>query len=416
MFGARSRGLLLFVAVYVSMLSDANSAAIGTTELHYEAVDEQSYPWSSLGKLLNETGGSCSGVVISRDKILTAAHCLFNNRTGRIVPAAALHFLVGYRTGNYSAHALVARYEIGVGFDPLQYEQTWTADWAVLTLTANLPEIIEPIRLRHDLAPSGTKAVIAGYRQERAFAMTADRDCELRENIAAGRLLVHTCRSSKGYSGAPILVSAGGSEMQVAGIQIASIRGDGIEEMIAVPAQAIWRQNQDEIVERPPLLESSSGESNVVCRAEESGAGVASLGNIRDRLDPDRLDVTSSIPVPADKLAANAMTWLAAESVAVVPQSRAPSECYGALSCGKCRSKCNIDREVRRGQDVMSGQVALKSTILVGPANGPTSPQHFMEDDIHAPGFSNSVVRERRRLSIEGRFSAPVADSMSQGF
>ena len=39
-------------------------------------------------------------------------------------PGDALHFLVGYRTGRYSAHARIARYEIGAGFDPLRYDQT----------------------------------------------------------------------------------------------------------------------------------------------------------------------------------------------------------------------------------------------------------------------------------------------------
>ncbi len=57
--------------------------------------------------------------------------------------------------------------------------------------------------------------------------MTADRDCELREKIGAGRLMLHTCRGIKGYSGGPILVSAGGNEMQVAGIQIATMQSDG---------------------------------------------------------------------------------------------------------------------------------------------------------------------------------------------
>jgi hypothetical protein len=40
--------------------------------------------------------------------------------------------------------------------------------------------------------------------------------------------------------------------MEVAGIQIASMRSDGTEKMIAVPAQAIGRQDREIIIEPPP--------------------------------------------------------------------------------------------------------------------------------------------------------------------
>ena len=216
-------------------------------------------------------------MLIARDKVLTAAHCLFNYRTQRFVTADALHFLVGYRTGRYAAHARIARYEIGAGFDPLRYEQTSDADWAVLTVTERLPLAIEPLRLRRELAPSGTKAVLVGYPQDRALAMTADRDCELREKIDAGRLFLHTCRGIKGYSGAPILVSAGGGEMQIAGIQIASMQSDGTEKMIAVPAHAIWRQESD----GSPVVAATA-----VCGGadDSTGQGAVPLAAIRIRL------------------------------------------------------------------------------------------------------------------------------------
>ena len=312
MFGARSRGLLLFAAVSISMLTVASGAPFGPMESHREAVDEQRYPWSSIGKLYNETGGSCSGVVISQNRILTAAHCLFNYRTRRFIPAEALHFLVGYRTGRYSAHARIVRYEIGAGFDPLRYDQTSGADWAVLTVTERLPAEIEPLRLSRTPAPSGTKAVLAGYPQDRAFAMTADRNCELRENISAGRFLLHTCRSTKGYSGAPILVRTGGNKVQVAGIQIATLQSDGTAKMIAVPAQVIGRRDRDEM---PPAIKISYGKASNVCDAVESGEDAVPLQAIHARLELD--DIVWPIDERRTPPDASAMAWLASEPFAI---------------------------------------------------------------------------------------------------
>ena len=299
MAGKLLRCLLMLGAFGVAMPVAASASIVQQLGPHRADVDVTRYPWSAIGKLYNETGSACSGVVISSDKILTAAHCVFNFRSRRFIPATALHFLVGYRTGHYAVHVRFASYEVGAGFDPLRYGETSGADWAVLTATESLPAEIAPLRLSPALAPRGTRAVLVGYPQDRAHAMTADRDCELRDEIDGGRFLLHTCRGTKGYSGAPILVSVGGDEVQIAGIQIAMRQSGGMEKAIALPAQAIWRQDRNAADDFTPPLAVPNDDAKAVIESEmlptydttggwdEAGFvddAIASIGKRRDRV------------------------------------------------------------------------------------------------------------------------------------
>ena len=178
MVGKLTRCLLAAALGTIAPVAAADTDVTGS--VHREAVDVASYPWSAIGKLFNEAGGSCTGAIIARDKILTAAHCVYNERTRRFLPASALHFMVGYRSGQAAVHARVASYEMGAGYDPLRWTETMDSDWVILTLTENLPEEIAPLKLSQAAAPAGTRAIIAGYPQDRAHKMTADRDCALR--------------------------------------------------------------------------------------------------------------------------------------------------------------------------------------------------------------------------------------------
>ena len=204
MLRARSRVLLRFAAAGILMLAAANSASsgaiIGPLDPHREAISMSCGFCISVEQAVRRENGHCSGVVIARDEILTGGRIACSTPApGSFIPAGALHFLVGYRTSRCCSptRAGVRAMRFGAGFDPLRYGQDLRGRLGgPVTVTESLPAEIEPLRFRREPSPSGTKAVLVGYPRDRAFAMTADRNCGDPGKISAGRLLLqHTCRA-----------------------------------------------------------------------------------------------------------------------------------------------------------------------------------------------------------------------------
>ena len=201
-------------------------------------VDISAYPWSSIAKLNNSIGGSCTAAVIDQDKVLTAAHCTFNRRTGRFLTSKSLHVLLGYEGGHYAVHALVGSYTLGPGYDPASELATASSDWAILKLVAPLPNQVRPLKLIDRLPAPGSQLLIGSYSQKRLHVMTADRNCQLVQTLAPSALLVHNCEVARGSSGAPLLFM-GREGIVIIGIQVAVGQSNGAEIMLAVSAPSI---------------------------------------------------------------------------------------------------------------------------------------------------------------------------------
>jgi len=208
----------------------------GTKDL--PEADVAVYPWSAIGKLNNSIGGSCTAAVVEQDLALTVAHCIFNRRTGRFLPASSLHLLLGFKRGDYVVHALVSSYTVGPGYDPMMELETIESDWVLLKLTNPLPATIRPLALIDTTPRVGTQVMIGSYARGRRFVMTVDRECALIGASAKPVLLEHDCRVAQGSSGAPLLMMNHDTAV-IVGLQVGMGKRNGVDVMLAVSGERI---------------------------------------------------------------------------------------------------------------------------------------------------------------------------------
>ena len=184
-------------------------------------VDPNAPPWNAIAKVQTNIGTRCTGVLIAPAIVLTAAHCLFNRRTGALLQPVSLHVLFGYERAGYRWHRLVARVVTGAGFDGAG-PRPQAADWARLELSEAVP--LAPLPMFEGTVAAGQELALAGYNQDRAQLLMADQGCHVRRAtpLAGGAMfVVHDCAGTHGTSGGPLLAKAGPG-WQVLGINIAA--------------------------------------------------------------------------------------------------------------------------------------------------------------------------------------------------
>lgn len=190
------------------------------------ALDPTVWPWHALGRINQGTGGHCTGTLVAPDAVLTAAHCVFHGRTQRRLQPREIHFVAGYRRGDYLAHARGRAVVIPPTY---RYSARPTLaevaqDWAIVFLDQTLA--IRPIPLR--TLPADGRLQRAGYSQDRAHLLSIHDDCHLQRMLAGGRVLLTDCDSTRGDSGSPLLLRQG-EQVWLVGV-VAAIMDQGAQE------------------------------------------------------------------------------------------------------------------------------------------------------------------------------------------
>jgi V8-like Glu-specific endopeptidase len=274
------RRAVMILAIAALAASASLAAAPARADSGLTALDtaDQSKGWQAVGRLDLGTAGFCTATLIAPDKVLTAAHCLYDKHSGKRFPVSGMQFLADWRLGRAAAYRSVKR-----AITLPDYVYASRDKLARVRRDLALIELARPIRLPSirpfpigaELRPGEAVGVVS-YAQGRAQAPSLQQSCQVLGRQTG--FFVLSCDIDFGSSGAPVFAIRHG-QVQIVSVISAKALANGrhVSLGVDIAGQVKALETRLDAIEKGSVVQAEGRDRPTVLRLGGSSGGAKFL-------------------------------------------------------------------------------------------------------------------------------------------